>query len=544
MAGAAGLDFVHFNGMSGRWYFLELFGSGAALFDYDNDGDLDAYLVQGSLLGAGTSFADAVFPPAAPLPPVDRLYRNDSHTRADGSTAIRFTDVTAASGLHAPEYGMGVAVGDYDRDGWNDLYVTSFGPNRLWRNRGDGTFEDSTSASGTGDGRWSMPAAFFDYDGDGWQDLFVGNYVAFDPVTSPICEDLTGAPNYCGPGRFRAERDRLWRNRGDGTFEDVTTTAGLAEAVGPALGVVAADLDDDGWTDLYVANDDQPNHLWLNRDGRRFTEEALLAGCAVNRDGQAEASMGVDAGDFDGDGDLDLFMTHLTRQSNTLYVNDGKALFDDRTVEARLDAPSQAYTSFGSAWLDYDGDGRLDLLIVNGAISRIPALVEQGDPYPVHQPNQLLRGRRDGTFEETTATAGQSLTLSEVSRGAAFGDVDNDGDVDVLVANNSGPARLLVNRVGQSRHWLGLSLVEGGTLRAAAGGAGEVRQGGRRLVRHARTVGSYLSANDPRILFGLGDRKAVGPVEARWAGGGGRWEEVPLDSYLVIRQRAAGGGRS
>ena len=544
LAVPAGLDFVHFNGMSGRWYFLELFGSGAALFDYDNDGDLDAYLVQGSMLGRGTTFEDAVFPPPQPPPLVDRLYRNDTHVGPGGVTVIRFRDVTAASGLDSPEYGMGVAVGDYDRDGWDDLYVTSFGPNRMWRNRGDGTFEEATGETGTGDDRWSMPAAFFDYDRDGWEDLFVGNYVAFDPDDSPICEDLTGRPNYCGPNRFRAEKDRLWRNRGDGTFEDVTAAAGLEASAGPALGVITADLNGDGWTDLYVANDDQPNYLWLNRDGREFTEQAVLAGCAVNRDGQAEASMGVDAGDFDGDGDLDLFMTHLTRQSNTLYVNDGAGLFEDRTMEARLDAPSQAFTSFGSAWLDYDGDGWLDLLIVNGAISRIPALVEKGDPYPVHQTNQLLRGRGDGTFEETTGAAGPVFTLSEVSRGAAFGDVDNDGDVDVLVANNSGQARLLMNRLGNTRRWLGLRLVRGGSLRATTGGAAVLRQGDRRLVRTSRSAGSYLSANDPRILFGLGDEPAGDSVRVDWPGGGARWRVVPDDAYLVVPLSTRGAGSS
>ncbi|HEX2164473.1 MAG TPA: VCBS repeat-containing protein, partial [Thermoanaerobaculia bacterium] len=487
-AAAAGLDFVHFNGASDRWYMVEILGAGAALFDYDGDGDLDAYLVQGEMLGPGATLDDALHPPRSPL--TDRLYRNDSTRGPDGRARLAFTDVSEESGVAAlgGGYGMGVATGDYDDDGDVDLYVTNFGPNRLLENRGDGTFADATREAGVGDDRWSVPAAFFDYDGDGRLDLYVGNYVAFDFARLPVCRDLTGAQDYCGPKVFPSEPDRLFRNRGDGTFEDVTRAAGMTSGFGPALGAVTADFDGDHDLDLYVANDAKPNNLWLNQGDGTFRDEALFAGAALDEMGRAQGSMGVDAGDYDGDGDLDLFMTHLSQETNTLYRNDGRGLFVDWSSEAGLATPGLAGTAFGTAWFDYDNDGWLDLFVANGAVTKILSLVRQGDPFPFHQQNQLFRnlgGEAEGgegegiRFAEVTADAGPALALSEVSRAAAFGDVDDDGDVDVLVTNNDGPVRLLVNQVGSRRPWLGARLLAAGGVRDAHGARAAVVRGGR-----------------------------------------------------------------
>ncbi|HEX9731624.1 MAG TPA: CRTAC1 family protein [Thermoanaerobaculia bacterium] len=556
-ASELGLDFVHFNGMSGRLFLDEITCGGGALLDYDDDGDLDAYLVQGRMLGPAT-IDQALVAPRHPLPLTDRLYRND----LEGG-APRFTDVTAEAGLaaggpaEAAGYGCGVAAGDYDNDGRIDLLVLNLGANQLLRNEGPGadgrvTFRDVTAAASPGEGglrapRSSVAASFFDYDRDGWLDLFVANNVTFRHQDPPPCYDQTGAREYCGPGAYPFEHDQLLRNRGpgaDGTvrFEEVTAAAGMTGSFGPALGVVTADFDADGWPDVYVANDGEPNFLWINRRDGSFTEEGLMAGAAVDAAGVAQASMGVDAGDVDGDGDLDLFMTHLIRETNTLYLNDGSGLFADRTRGSGLGPESIVYTSFGTGFVDYDNDGRLDLLIVNGSVTRLPELVRRGDPFPLHQPNQLFRnlGTVGGgvRFAEVTAEAGGAFALSEVSRGAAFGDVDNDGDVDVLVVNNAGPARLLVNQVGQARSWLGVRLVGGRPPRDQLGARAAVLAGGApRLWRRVRTDGSYNSAHDPRVLFGLGEGPRVDGVRVVWPDGSvEEWTGVAAGRYTTLVQ--------
>ena len=552
------LDFFQFNGMSGEFYMAEVTGSGGALIDYDNDGDLDVYLLQGTMLGSGKTIADAVFAPAHPMPLTDRLYRNDLGAAADGSTRVRFEDVTEQAGLEASLYGMGVATGDYDNDGWVDLYVTNFGSNQLLRNNGDQgavVFSDVTHEAGVDDPRWSVAVAFFDFDRDGLLDLFVGNYIAADLENRTICRDFIGALDYCGPGAYRSEPDRLWRNRGDGTFIDVTTAAGITRGFGGALGVVTADFNGDGWIDIYVTNDSQPNNLWINHGDGTFTDEALLAGCSVNANGKAEASMGADAGDFDGDGDLDLFMTHLTSETNTLYLNDGSGIFDDATIATGLGSPSRLYTSFGTAWLDYDNDSWLDLIVVSGAVKKIEELAREGDPFPVHQPNQLFRnlgGEVEGTngtvgFEEVTANAGRAFELSEVSRGAMHGDIDNDGDTDVLVVNNSGPTRVLINQIGNRQHWLGLELLGADGRRDMLGTRVAVHREDRPpLWRRVHTEGSFASANDPRVLFGLGDSPQIEKIRIEWPDGSiEEWQDVSIDRYTTLRQgegRPAGGG--
>ena len=507
-----GLEFQHVYGGNGSYYFPEIVGPGAALFDSDNDGDLDVYIVQGGSIGA----------PADAPKPRDRLFRNDLEVQPDGRPRLRFSDVTAESGLDATGYGMGVAAGDFDNDGWTDLYVTNFGPNQLWRNNGDGTFADVTATAGQGldDPRWSTSAAFLDFDRDGWLDLFVTNYVDFRLSNHRTCTARTGRPGYCGPSSYEGEPDRLLHNRGDGTFEDVSASAGILTGYGSGLGVVTADFDGDGWIDVYVANDQRPNFLWLNRGDGTFEEAAMLAGVAVNMQGKNESSMGVDAGDLDNDGDDDLFLTHLKGETNTLYLNLGDGMFEDRTNLTRVGAPSRPYTGFGAALLDYDNDGWLDIIAANGAVSAVEALAAAGDPFPFHQTNQLFHNLGGGRFEDVSARAGEAFARSEVSRGTAVGDVDNDGDPDVLVLNNNGPARLMLNQVGQAQSWLGLRLVGEPGRRDMLGASVEVvLPTGERLYRRARADASYLSANDPRVLIGLGDGSRADRVRVRWPSG-------------------------
>ncbi len=329
VAAQAGIHFVHFNGMSGELYYPEIIGPGVALLDYDNDGDLDVYLVQGRMLGPEKTFAQAIFPPPPGSPSDDRLYRNDLVVRPDGSRVLHFTDVTEAAGIRTGGYGIGAATGDVDNDGWVDIYVTRYGSNQLWHNNGNGTFSDITARAGVDDPRLSVSATFFDFDRDGWLDLYVVNHVTFDLQTHKPCIGPLGSPEYCSTRMYPAVPGSLFRNRGDGSFEDVSKRSGITAAFGAGLGVVSADFNGDGWPDLYVANDGDPNQLWLNQRDGTFRDEALLAGAAVNLEGVALSGMGVDAGDFDGDGDEDIFVTNDTQQANSLYVNDGAGWFQE-----------------------------------------------------------------------------------------------------------------------------------------------------------------------------------------------------------------------
>jgi len=540
VAEEVGLRFQHYNGMTGKFFLPEIMGSGAALFDFDNDGDLDVFIVQGNVLEPDSKPGDTLFRWRGSESPRGRLFRNDLVVAKDGSRTLKFTDVTEKSAIVATGYGMGVAVGDINNDGRPDLYLTNLGHNQMYLNKGDGTFVDVTKRTGTDDERWSTSASFFDYDQDGWLDLMVLNYADFSVTKSPTCYAATTARDYCTPKVFRAPGNRLFHNKGDGTFEDMTAAAGVDKEFGHGLGVVTADFDGDGWVDIYVANDGDPNQLWINRKNGTFKNEALLAGAAVNRDGKAEAGMGVDAGDLDANETEDIFVTHLMDETNTLFLNLGKALFEDRTREAGLGMPGHRFTGFGTLFFDYDNDGWLDLLVANGAVQLLPELMRRGDPYPLGQPNQLFHNT-GSTFVEVSRQAGEAFQLLEVSRGAAFGDVDNDGDTDALITNNNGPARLLLNQVGSRNHWLGLRLIGKDAQRDMLGAqVGIVISKNRTLWRRVRTDGSYLSANDPRVVAGLGNAVQVEAVRVRWPDGAvDELKDPRVDQYITLKEGAS-----
>jgi hypothetical protein len=526
-----GLSFVHHSGRSGAFRVPEILGAGAGFIDYDNDGDLDVYLVQGGRLdppgdSAGRSSEPRVGDAA------DHLFRND--LSPDG--VLRFTDVTAQSGLATRGYGQGVAVGDYDGDGWPDLYVTSFGPSQLLRNQGDGTFRDVTARAGVGESSWSTSASFVDIDRDGRLDLYVASYIDETLLTDRVCLQPGGRRDYCTPLSYHPLPHRLFRNQGDGSFADVSERSRIQSALGNGLGVVAADLDGDGWPDLYVTNDQTENLLWLNKRDGTFRNVALQAGAALSADGSAEGSMGVDAQDFDGDGDEDLFFVNLAGQKNTLLVNDGHALFTDASLPSGLGRLNQPGTGFGASFLDYDNDGRLDVLVVNGSVLAMEAQLRAGDAFPYRQPAQLFHNEGNGKFREVTAEAGAALQLPAVARAAAFGDVDNDGDIDVLITEIDGRARLLLNQIGSRHHWLGLRLLTG--KRDALGARAVLRRpDGHALWRRAHSDGSYCAANDPRVLFGLGDSRESGPVEVLWPDGRReRFADPPVDRYTTLIQ--------
>jgi hypothetical protein len=507
VAQEVGLGFEHRAGASGKFYLPEIMGPGAAVFDYDQDGDLDVYLIQG------------------PVQTGNRLFRNELVPTGK----LLFADVTEGSGLTSAGYGMGVAVGDYDNDGYPDLYVTGFGPNFLFRNNGDGTFTDLTRRAGVGEDRWSSSAAFVDYDRDGRLDLFVANYLNYTIAANKPCVAPTGEADYCNPSIYQGLPSRLFRNRGDGTFEDVSVSSGIGSAVGKALGVVCFDYDEDGWIDIYVADDGVANHLWRNQAGR-FEDVALPSGVAYNADGRAQAGMGVDAGDFDGNETDDLVVTNLIHEMNNLYRNDGRGNFTDVIVPAGLGPLSELYTGFGTRFFDYDHDGRLDLFVANGAVTRVEA--QRSSPYPFRQPNQLFMNR-GGKFEEA-----MRFPIEEVGRGAALGDIDNDGDLDIVVSNNNGPARLFLNQVGSRVPSVQIRL-EG--VRSNRQGLGAkirlLREGSPTLWRRAQTDGSYLSASDSRVHFGLGGSSSYSAIVVHWPDGSvEKWPAQPGARFLTLRQ--------
>jgi enediyne biosynthesis protein E4 len=521
--GAWGVDFVHDPGAAGELRFPEMMGGGVAVFDADGDGDLDLYFVNGA-----PEPGSAVAGPS----PVNRLFLQG----ADG----RFADATEGSGLGDPGYGTGVAIGDFDNDGWDDVFVSNVGQDRLFRSRGDGTFTDVTAAAGVGDPAWSAGAAFADVDGDGHLDLYVANYVDFTVEDHEFCGDRSrGIRGYCTPVVYRPVADRFYRNRGDGTFRDATAAAGFAGPLGAGLGVLFADFTGDGRPDVYVANDLTPNFLFLNRGDGTFVDESLLSGAAYSDTGKAEAGMGVDAADVDGDGRLDLVVTNFELETNGLYLNQGSGLFLDGRYASGLAEPSLLRLAFGVAFGDFDHDGLEDLAVANGHVLDNPGQMAAQTPY--RQPNQLFVQGPRGRFREARGSGFDEI--SRASRGLALGDLDGDGDLDLVLTNIAGPARLYRGEP-PAGHWLLVDAVDpalGG--RRALGARVRVEIGGRSWVRTVQGAMSYLSSSDPRAHFVFGPRgsltSATARVEVRWPDGSAESEsfgEVAIDRVVVLRR--------
>lgn len=515
VSAAAGIDFVHTIGDDTLTNIVEANGVGCAFLDYDSDGWLDIYLVS-------ACWADNVSDPT--LDPsrrrtlaeaTDRLYRN----RGDGT----FEDVTQRAGLARPGYGMGVVVADYDGDGDPDLYVTNYGPNFLYRNKGDGTFEDVAVKAGVDDPRFSVGAVFFDYNRDGRLDLYVGSYVQYDPDDTHFY-----APDgFPGPLTYAGQTDRLFRGNADGTFSDVSREAKVvSKPPGRAMGIGVVDFDADGWLDIFVANDAMENFLFRNHGGKHFENEALLAGVAFGQSGNATAAMGVEAADIDNDGRIDLFVPDMT--FTCLYRNLGDGLFDDLAARSGIAEVMGQYHGWGSVLADFDLDSDLDLYIANGDVHHL-------EPHE----DVLFRGDGSGRFTDASETAGEWIARQKhVGRGVAGGDFDNDGDIDLLVVNlNDRPALLRNDTPRSGRHWLGVKLVGRDGNRDAIGAIVTAQVGDKRLTRQRMSGGSYLSQHDPRLHFGLGRHATVDRLEIRWPDGTRRVvKNVRADQMVTVRQ--------
>jgi hypothetical protein len=539
----AGLSFIHDAGRAGQQFLPEIIGSGAAFFDYDHDGRLDILLLQNG--GPGSHSTNRLF-----------------HQEPDG----RFRDVTAGSGLDVAGYGMGVAVGDVNNDGWPDVLVTEYGRLRLFLNNGNGTFTDITKEAGLDSPLWGTSASFVDYDRDGWLDLVVVNYVLYDPAS--WCADPDGRKEYCGPSAFPGTVTKLYRNLGSAAqsaergarsagsgaprsalraprFKDVTLESGLGRQPGPGLGVFCADFNGDHWPDIFVANDGKPNHLWINQRNGTFKEEAVERGLAYNCLGHAEANMGIAIGDVDGDGLFDLFVTHLTDEMNTLWAQGPRGLFQDRTAAVGLTRPRWRGTGFGTVLIDFDHDGALDLAVVNGRVKRAPPAHVHAEAKAVLGPhwsayaerNQLFVNDGKGRFRDVTLSNPSFCAAPGIYRGLACGDIDNDGAIDLLVTAVAGPARLYRNVAPKRGHWLLVRAVDPALHRDAYGAEITVHAAGRSWMRWINPGYSYLCSNDPRAHFGLGQAERVDAIEVIWPDGS---EETfpgrPADQLVVLRK--------
>ena len=505
---AAGIDFVHYNGFSGEYYYVETFGAGAAFLDYDRDGRLDLYLANGTYLTGH----------APDPPPVNRLYRNTG--------AGTFTDVTAHSGSADPGYGFGVAAADYDADGDPDLFVANYGPNALYRND-HGTF--AKTSAGLADPRWGTSAGFLDYDLDGDLDLFVANYVRYTLDDDAVCQQGQ-VRSYCEPSVYDPTGDLLYRNDGD-TFAAVTEETGIT-LKGKGLGVALADYDRDGDTDIYVANDGTMNFLYANQHST-FAEVGLIAGTRYNEHGHADAGMGVDFGDYDRDGDADLFVTNFAFETNALYRNDGQGQFAVATQRLGLADPSYRPLGFGTKFFDYDNDGDLDLFAANGHVIDRIAEVDSSQTY--RQPNQMFRNDAGRRFADVSAALGADFQRANAGRATAVADYDDDGDLDLLVTTVAAQPRLLRNDGGNTQHYLQILLV-GKSHPDGLGTRVEVVADGVRQVQERQSGGSYLASHDPRLHFGLGAATSA-QVGIRWPDGTHQTiEKVAANQVLKVVQ--------
>lgn len=495
----SGLDFTWISGHDQSFLMPEIVGGGVALLDYDGDGDLDVYFLQGGNLSVAWD------DPAA-NPHTNRLFRNDGEWS--------FTDATEMAGGNDGGYAMGIAVGDIDGDGDPDLYITNAGRNTMLRND-DGAFRDITEFSGTGDTGWGASAVFFDADGDGDLDLYATNYLDWTPTTELTCYSPLGGEDYCSPRNYLAPAvDVFYRNRGNGSFDDATVAAGFDTASGTGLGVVQGDWNQDGLPDLFVANDGMPDLLWVGQDDGTWLESGVAMGCALDDEGKAKAGMGVDTTDIDDDGDLDIIVCNLIGESDSLFRNDGE-FFVDITSRTGIRSKSKHNTRFGLGWVDFDNDGWLDLYEASGAVTRLPA-AKGVDPYA--QEDMLLRGGPGLKFKPVRPNGGTSDTISLTSRGAAFGDLDGDGGVDIVVVNRDAPANLYRNLASAGGNWIRLRVLNKNGMPAigavVSGNAGE-----RTITRPVRRTYSYMAANEPTIHIGLGDAKTLERVRVRWPDG-------------------------
>ena len=521
----AGLHWQHRSGGPEKWHILEAKGGGAAFLDYDGDGYLDIYLVNGSTLER-----------TGHVSPLDNaLYRNTG--------GGRFADVTAAAGANDTSWGMGCVAADYDNDGNADLYITNYGANRLYRNVGDGRFADATVSAGVGDDRWSTGAAFGDYDLDGDLDLYVANYVDFDPdirrEDRPFCQ-WKSVDVFCGPRSLRGAADRLYRNEGDGRFVDKTADAGVEDRHKYyGFAVLFSDYDQDGWPDLFVANDSTPNLLYHNLGDGRFEDVALAEGVAYNYAGKGQAGMGAAWGDYDGDGFLDLFITHFASDYNTLYRNERGRFFVDVTLKAGLGDKSLPYVGWGTCFIDYDHDRDLDLFVANGHVyPQVDRLQLSEETYA--QPNQLFENRGDGTFRGVEGI--KALQERRVSRGACRGDYDNDGDLDLLILNLDDLPTLMRND-SATGHWFAVRLVGRRSNRDGVGARIAVFSAGKKQVREAVAGSGFLGGHDPRLHFGLAGSSKVDSLEVRWPSGiVDRLYELSADQLVVLVEGKGRGG--
>lgn len=512
-----GLDFVHDHGGSGKKYYVETMGSGVCLLDYDNDHDLDIYFCQGSALPGWDK----------KIILENKLFQND-----DG----RWTDVTAVAGVGDKSYSTGCACGDVDNDGDTDLYVTNFGMDIFYRNNGNGTFTDVTDAVGINNHEWGSSAAFFDMDNDGFLDLYVTNYVEYSLGENPWCGDKrTNRRAYCDPDIFAGSPDRLFHNLGDWVFNDISAASGVMAQKGKGLGVIPADFDQDGDLDLYVANDKVMNHYYINDGQGHFKENALFTGIGFNENGRAEAGMGVDIGDVNGDGWQDLFVTNFSGETNTIYINNQQGFFSDETFLAGLGQPSLNYLGFGTKLLDLNCDGWLDLFVVNGHV--IDNIHYFNKDYTHAQPKQIFLNNRNGTFRELLPEQIGDANRPSVGRGAAFGDLDNDGDIDAVIANNNEPANLLIRDGTPNGNWIGFFLIGVKSNYDAIGTRLVIKTDEMNQVKFVTTAGSYLAANDKRLLFGLNHYVSVDKASIYWPSGTtDNFTNLRINRYYRIKE--------